>query len=517
MNWTLNYDGFDPEDEGLREALCTLGNGRFATRGARIDADADGASYPGTYLAGGYNRATSYVGNRPVENEDLVNWPNWLPIRMAVDGAWLVFTPESVVEHHQTLDMKNATLNRRTRVRDAADHVWLVEEDRIVSMADPLLGAIRLTVTPEADAELTVRSFVDAGVTNAGVPRYQALEGRHLEFLEGVNEGASVARVSVRTVQSHLEAAVAARTEVTGEGAVHCVPWRDEARVGTEISVSAKAGVPITVEKVIGFVTARDVAIAAPATTAVERVREAGPFSALHQAHAEAWAGLWDDFDVGIEDGASEAEKLTRFHLYHLLATLSPHTCVMDAGAPARGWHGEAYRGHIFWDELYIFRVLQLRAPALVRALLTYRYRRLDAARKLARAEGLRGAMYPWQSGSDGREETQTLHLNPESGRWLPDVTHRQRHVGLAIAYNIWTYYRATDDLDFMVEAGAEMLVEIARFFADLARSAMRRVAIISAASWGPTSSTPQCPEPIRKPWAASTTTPTPTFSPHGS
>src|SRR5262249_40929760 len=78
-------------------------------------------------------------------------------------------------------------------------------------------------------------------------------------------------------------------------------------------------------------------------------------------------------------------------------------------------------------------------------------------------------AAYPWQSGSDGREETQRLHLNPRSGRWLPDHSHLQRHVGLAIAYNIWRYYQATGDLGFLARYGAQMLLEIARFFASLA------------------------------------------------
>ena len=77
--------------------------------------------------------------------------------------------------------------------------------------------------------------------------------------------------------------------------------------------------------------------------------------------------------------------------------------------------------------------------------------------------------MYPWQSGSDGREETQRLHLNPKSGRWLPDNSHRQRHVNVAVAYNVWQYYQATGDLAFLSAYGAEMLWEIARFWASIA------------------------------------------------
>ena len=76
--WSLTYEGFLPTEEGLREALCTLGNGVFATRGAAPEAVADEVHYPGTYAAGVYDRLRTEIGGRSIENEDLVNLPNWL-------------------------------------------------------------------------------------------------------------------------------------------------------------------------------------------------------------------------------------------------------------------------------------------------------------------------------------------------------------------------------------------------------------------------------------------------------
>ena len=88
--WVLAYDGFDPPTEGLREALCTLGNGYLATRGAAPEAAAGAVHYPGTYIAGCYNRLVSRVAGREVENEDLVNAPNWLPLTVRPQGGrWL--------------------------------------------------------------------------------------------------------------------------------------------------------------------------------------------------------------------------------------------------------------------------------------------------------------------------------------------------------------------------------------------------------------------------------------------
>ncbi|HKQ00586.1 MAG TPA: glycosyl hydrolase family 65 protein, partial [Actinomycetes bacterium] len=217
--------------------------------------------------------------------------------------------------------------------------------------------------------------------------------------------------------------------------------------------------------------TSKDRAIAEPGEAArghVGRLPEG--FDWLLERHVLAWDQLWRRCRIDLDgDGDPEVARTLNLHVFHLLQTVSEHTIDLDVGVPARGLHGEAYRGHIFWDELFIFPFLNLRFPELTRALLQYRFRRLPEARQAARAAGYAGAMYPWQSGSDGREETQLLHLNPKSGRWLPDRSHRQRHVNVAVAYNIWQYYQATGDLAFLEAYGAEMLLEITRFWVSIA------------------------------------------------
>ena len=99
------------------------------------------------------------------------------------------------------------------------------------------------------------------------------------------------------------------------------------------------------------------------------------------------------------------------------------------------GLHGEAYRGHIFWDEFFILPLYNIHFPEVAKSALMYRYRRLDAARKYAKEHGYKGAMFPWQSGSDGREETQVVHLNPFTGNGAQisvhfnDMFHWQLHI----------------------------------------------------------------------------------------
>lgn len=168
-------------------------------------------------------------------------------------------------------------------------------------------------------------------------------------------------------------------------------------------------------------------------------------------------------------DASAQAQLILNLHVFHLLQTISAHTAELDAGVPARGLQGEGYRGHIFWDELFVLPLLTSRLPAVTRSLLDYRWRRLGAARDAAGAVGLKGALFPWQSGSDGREETPKLLFNARSGQWVPDYSHLQRHSGLTVAYNAWQYFEATQDRAWLTHHGAEIIVEVARLFASMA------------------------------------------------
>ena len=111
-DWALIYNGFDPAKERLRETLCTLGNGYFATRGAAPEANADATHYPGTYLAGGYNRLQTEIEGRTIENEDLVNLPNWLVLTFRQPGdEWFNIQAVDLLSYQQTLDLKAGVLH----------------------------------------------------------------------------------------------------------------------------------------------------------------------------------------------------------------------------------------------------------------------------------------------------------------------------------------------------------------------------------------------------------------------
>lgn len=469
----LAYDGFDPDREGLREALCTLGNGRFASRGAAPEARADHVHYPGTYAAGVYNRLDTTLDGHTFENEDLVNLPNWLPLTFRIDGgAWFDAREVELLRYRLELDLRDGTLARFVRFRIQNGFETTLTQRRFVHMEDPHLAGLETKVMAENwSGRLDVRSSLDGTIVNAGVPRYRDLANRHLRLIDqGPVDDESV-RLVMETTQSHVRIALAARTRALVNGQPVAAERRlldEPGRIGHELSLDLVRGDDATVEKVMTLFTSKDHAASDPGAEAGTWVVRADSFAGLHERHRLAWDRLWERFEISIS-GSERTQLLLRLHVFHLLQTVSPNSVDLDVGVPARGLHGEAYRGHVFWDELFIFPLLNYRLPILTRSLLEYRHRRLPAARWAAREQGLRGALFPWQSGSDGREETQQVHLNPRSGRWLADHSHLQRHVNLAIAYNVWQFFQVTGDLDFLRSHGAEIIVEIARLFSSLA------------------------------------------------
>jgi beta-phosphoglucomutase family hydrolase len=477
-NWSLVYEDFDPAREGIRESLCTLGNGYFATRGAASGAVADDIHYPGTYLGCGYNRLRTDVAGRVVENEDLVNFPNWLALGLrTADQDWFDERAVTILSYRQELDLRHGMLLRHIRFEDADGRRSTLQERRLVSMADMHMSALEVSLTAENwSAGITVRSAIDGRVVNAGAKLYRKFNNRHLEPLAGEVVGADGVCLLVRTIQSNIHVAQAARTRAYLDGQLLDVQRRtveEPGYIGQELRVDLKQGETLVVEKLASFYTSRDYAISDCALEARKTIARAGRFDAAMADHVLAWKHLWRRFDVHIQlaDPGFKLNipMLLRLNMFHLLQTVSSNSIGLDIGVPARGWTGEAYQGHIFWDELFIFPFFNHRMPEITRALLMYRYRRLGEARAAARSAGYKGAMFPWQSGSDGQEETQTFNLNPRSQRWVRDNSYLQRHVGSAVAYNTWQYFQVTRDVEFLHYYGAELILDIARFWSSIA------------------------------------------------
>jgi beta-phosphoglucomutase family hydrolase len=469
--WKLTYHGYNPEEEKLRETLCTVGNGYFGTRGCLEGERASETNYPGTYIAGVYNKIPTTVHDKEIFNNDFVNCPNWTSIELKIgSGDFVSPLKMELLNYEQRLDMQNAVMERFITFKDSKGRTTTIKSKRIASMSDPHIGAIQYTVKPENYSEkIRLRSSIDGNLINSGVARYRQLNSLHLSpVAQGKTDSGTF--LHTETTASKTQIIIGSKTQVY-EGSsplkIEKKIVEDKAHISEEVEIPMEEGKEYTLEKMVSIYTSLDLEIKNPEEAAKKALSSVNSFKEVFEPHKAAWADLWERADI-IIDGDRLVQKITRLHIYHLLVAASPNNKTIDAGMTARGLHGEAYRGHIFWDELYILPFYNLHFPETSRALLMYRYKRLDAARKYAKDHGHDGAMYPWQTADDGSEETQIIHYNPVSEKWDPDLSSRQRHVSIAIFYNVWDYYQKTEDEEFITDYGFEMLIEIARFWASI-------------------------------------------------
>ncbi len=466
-SWSISYHDYIPEKEKSREALLTIGNGYFGTRGAMEETASGNTNNPGTYIAGLYNRLITRVADKDIENEDFVCAPNWLSLSFKIDDEpWFDPNASNIQQISRNLDFRTGLLTRTIVVKDSDNRCTKIESHRIASMASPHQAAIKYSITPlNYSGRISFSSKLDGTIKNEGVDRYKSLNSQHLE---PVDQGGkqNTAWLKVKTIQSNIEIFEASKLIVSSKN--NGSPQNfgigiDEGIVYTYIDQEAETNSTITIEKLVTIYDSNNIE-GDIEKKALNEINLMQSFDQIYTESKQAWELIWKKVDIKLS-GDRIAQKMLRLHIYHLMVSASPHNKSIDAGITARGLHGEAYRGHVFWDELFILPFYDIHFPKTAKSMLMYRYKRIDKAKDYAKEYGYKGAMFPWQSGSDGREETQILHLNPISGKWGDDYSSLQRHVSLAIAYNIWQYFHITNDMDFLQSYGAEIYLEICRFW----------------------------------------------------
>lgn len=481
-NWVVAFDHYAPMQEMQRESLCSLGNGKFCTRGASFEANQDDIHYPGTYVGGAYNTIKLEVEKAPFAREELVNMPNWVWLSFKIDDEeWFSIDKIDIVKFSQRLNLREGILYREVHYKDSAGRETKLAERRFVHMHFSHLAGVEIAITPVNWAgRLTIRSGIDATIKNSGDeidPRFRA--NKHLRSL---NKRALDNKIVLKVITSETKVvvAMAARHHITlvnEETEKHNTRAEtnnilEDEKISQEWSFDIKESETIKLQKTCSMDTSRDRGIYEPELTAIEAVHDSLPFDDMIKSQIEAWRSLWRRFDLFIETTEENSKLipslLLHLNSFHCLQTASPHTVDLDTGVPARGWTGEGYQGHVFWDDLFVFPYINLRMPNISAALLKYRYRRLGEARKIAQSMGARGACFPWQSASDGKERTPDYWWMESNDKWIKDYTHLELHVNCAVAYNVWQYHQVTADDDFMYSYGAEILLEIARFFATL-------------------------------------------------
>jgi trehalose/maltose hydrolase-like predicted phosphorylase len=184
-------------------------------------------------------------------------------------------------------------------------------------------------------------------------------------------------------------------------------------------------------------------------------------------AHEAAWQDRWHAGDIVLE-GDDDLQRALRFAVYHLSSAANPSDETVSVGA--RALTGDAYFGHVFWDtEIYLLPFYTAVWPEAARAMLMYRYRTLSGARAKAAHVGCRGALFAWESADTGEETTPERVVGPD-GTLIDILTGRmEHHIAADVAYAVWRYWRVTGDDDFFLSAGAEIILETARFWASRA------------------------------------------------
>lgn len=385
-----------------------------------------------------------------------VNAPNGAFTRVALDGAGLSALGPRVRRHRQTLCFANARFERETTFARRGKTLTLRSE-RILSAATPNLGFVRLTVTCDRAATVTIHTGIDGNIWD--------LNGPHLPRLE-MERREDVLLVHGRTHEQRKQVVVAEAIahDLAGE-----TREEKDGRNLRVITFRAEAGRAYTLVKYFAVFTDNDRSGRPPARAAVEAVRRARAlgYEQCLARHDEEWAEKWARCDVRI-DGDDEAQLALRYSILQLLmAAPVPGSA---NSIPARALSGQVYKGAVFWDtEMFILPFFLHTWPERAAELLRYRIRTLDGARRKARTEvpGYRGAFYAWESQDTGDEACTYYNVgDPFTGRELR--THfrdKQVHISGDVAIAMWRYFQLTGDDSLLREGGAEVILECARFY----------------------------------------------------
>jgi len=453
--WSVIEEGFDPSRQKSCESLFSLGNGRMGQR-ANFEEAYSGESLQGSYIAGIYYPDKTRVGwwknGYPEYFAKVLNSPNWIGIGVEVDGEPLDLAACAVREFRRVLDMKEGTLSRSFVAAMPGGKALRVEALRFLSMADPAIGVVRYAVTALDDIRLRLAPGIDGEVRNED-SNYDEHFWNVLESESRRNEGFLLAQ----TRKLDFRAGFAMRLDLAGDRVPEPRCRHTPLRTENVFELDLSKGKTVTLTKFVAVATSQDhprEGLKAQAL-AVAAAAQATGFDALLAAHQAAWAEIWSHSDIVIE-GDVEAQQGIRFNIFHLNQTYTGDDERLNIGP--KGFTGEKYGGGTYWDtEAFCIPFFVSTAPSRVtRNLLLYRYKHLDKAIENAARLGFSGgaALYPM------------VTMNGEECHNEWEITFEEVHRNGAIAFAIYNYIQHTRDEAYLAAYGLEVLIGIARFWA---------------------------------------------------
>lgn len=452
--WVLTHRGYNVLTESAVESRFAIANGFIGMRAARSVSRGPTwvswlgylrwASWPRCYIAGLFD-----TPNVEPPVPALVPVADWARVRLLLDGKVLLAREGEVLRSARHLDMRRAVLMSGWAHRTPAGITGTGGELRLLSQADRAAGLQLMHFALDQDG---VDVELEASFALADV----GMEPIRLEPDLG----------AWRTEGSRKDVAMA--------GA--CALRRDGELMEPERPFPLRwiwrwrsiAGQVVEFERMISAARGDGPGddVGGRAAAALERNKTIG-WNGVLSAHEAAWDQRWSVSDVVIE-GDPDVQRAVRFAIYHLISAANPDDERVSVGA--RALSGDTYFGHVFWDtEIYLLPFYTSVWPEAARAMLMYRFHTLPAARHKAARLGWRGALYAWESADTGEETTPERVVAPD-GTWVevPTGTHEQ-HISADIAYAVWDYWRVSGDDAFYRDAGAEIVLETARFWASRA------------------------------------------------
>lgn len=460
--WLIFQNEYNTEVNPRYETLFTLTNGYMGVRGTFEEGSEGERS--GNFIAGIFDKSDAQV-------REIVNAQNWLRIKLYVEGEELSLDKCQLIEFKRILDMKKGILFRSMLIKDSKDRITRIEGYRFISRSDLHRSAIKLFVTPvNYSGVVGIESIIDGTVLNsADSPKYRV---KHLKVANNSNLSKNGVYLETATVDDDTRIATGSTVRIyhhEDEEKNNVAKFKRFLPLGERsIEYFEFDGIEsktVVIDKFVITYTSRDVRKDLLKTT-VEKELFAFAGEGIDKElkrHIEVYEELWSVADINIE-GDEEADKALRFNIFHLMSSANENDPLVSIAAKAL--HGEGYKGHVFWDtEIFMLPFFIYVYPQAARTLLMYRYNMLDAARKNATLNGYKGAQYPWESADTGEEETPKWGFDYKGNPvriWTGDLEH---HITADIAFAVWEYFRATEDIEFMLNYGAEIIFETARFW----------------------------------------------------
>jgi len=457
--WKILETNWDPSKQEASESIFSLGNGFMGQR-ANFEEDYSGPSLQGSYLGGVYYPDKTRVGwwknGYPEYFAKVINSVNWIGIRVKVDGIALDLAQLPVKEFYRELNMKEGFLLRRFRVEIAPQKEVEVEAQRFLSMKRKDIGVIRYRLKLiDFDAPVQWEPYLDFDVRNSD-SNYDE------QFWERVSEnvGSQKGQVISQTKKMDFRVAAAMRFQLLADGRYQTLYPDSRKRdqyVENTFGREAKANESYTLEKYVAIVSNfqhPEADLGQKADELARGAKEAG-FAALLEEQRKDWADRWEKSDVVIK-GDPEAQQGIRFNIFHLTQTYTGEDDRLNIGP--KGFTGEKYGGSTYWDtEAYCLPFYMASAgQEVARNLLIYRYKHLGKAIENAQKLGFTNgaALYPM------------VTMNGEECHNEWEITFEEIHRNGAIAYAIYNYVRYYNDPQYLVDYGLEVLLGIARFWA---------------------------------------------------